>query len=101
MPVIVATISPKPDKVDEVVAAFTAAIAEVHAEEGCERYALHRSGDKLVMIEKWSTDEAMRAHGTGEPYKRLGASLRDMVAGRPELMMLEPIPAGDPAKGQL
>ncbi|HET9690237.1 MAG TPA: putative quinol monooxygenase [Acidimicrobiales bacterium] len=101
MPVLVATITPKPDKVDEVVAAFREAVAEVHGEEGCELYALHRSGDKLVMVEKWASDDALRAHSTGEPYRALGKKLRDLVEGRPELMVLEPVPAGDATKGAL
>ena len=101
MPVLVATITPKADKVDEAIAAFTDAIAEVHAETGCELYALHRAGDKLVMVEKWASDADLAAHASGEPYKRLGGRLRDLVEGRPELLVLEPVPAGDAAKGAL
>ena len=34
--VVVATIKPLPEHRDEVIAAFTETIAQVHAEDGCE-----------------------------------------------------------------
>jgi len=40
--VVVATITPKPEHTDEVAAAFAGVIPQVHAEDGCELYALHR-----------------------------------------------------------
>jgi quinol monooxygenase YgiN len=100
VPVIVATVTPKPGKLEEVEAAFAETIPRVHEEQGCELYALHRSKDTLVMVEKWATDEDLAAHSTGEPYKALGMKLRELVEGRPALMVLEPVPAGG-AKGAL
>lgn len=102
MPVIVATITPKPEHVDEVVAAFEAYIPSVHTEPGCERYSLHRGDDgTLVMIEKWATDADLATHSTSDAYKAFGASLRDLVAARPDVKVLQAVPAGDGAKGAL
>lgn len=99
--VVVATIVPKPGKLEEVAAAFEAAIPAVHAEDGCELYALHRGEDKLVMIEKWATSEALTAHSGGETLKALGRQLRDLTAERPQTVLLESLPAGEAGKGTL
>jgi quinol monooxygenase YgiN len=40
-----------------VIAAFEAAIARVHDEPGVERYALHEERDRLVMIEKYESEQ--------------------------------------------
>ena len=57
---VVATVRPVPEHRDEVIAAFTEVIPAVHAEEGCELYALHEGDDRLVMIEKWTSADALR-----------------------------------------
>lgn len=60
--VIVATAFPIPEHKAEVVAAFEAAITRVHSEEaGCELYALHQGRDRLVVIEKYASDDAVAA----------------------------------------
>ena len=101
VPVLVATINPKPGMTDEVIAAFEEVIPEVHNEEGCELYALHRQGDTLVMIEKWSTDEALAAHGQGESLKALGRKLRELTADRGDLKVMQALPMGEASKGAL
>ena len=51
--VVVATITPQPEHAQAVRDAVLAAVPQVHAEEGCERYALHEARDgSLVMIEQ-------------------------------------------------
>jgi quinol monooxygenase YgiN len=49
--VVVVTAFPLPGHRTEVVAAFEAAITQVHGEPGVELYALHEGPDRLVMIE--------------------------------------------------
>jgi quinol monooxygenase YgiN len=99
--VVVATIVPKEGKMDEVEAAFAEAIPAVHGEDGCELYALHRKDDRLVMVEKWSSQEALGVHSQGETLKALGAKLRELVQSRMDVQVLTPVPAGDAAKGAL
>lgn len=101
MPVIVAIVTPKPDQIDAAAAVFTELIPQVHDEDGCERYALHRSKDKLVMIEKWASGEAIAAHGKGPALAELGQRLKDLTAEPMQLLMLDAVPAGDPVKGAL
>lgn len=101
MPVLVAIVSPKPGKIDEAADAFSAIIPAVHDEPGCELYALHRNADKLVMIEKWADAETLAAHGRAPALATLGAGLSDLVAEPMQLLILEPVPVGDPAKGAL
>ena len=46
----------------EVIAAFTAAITRVHHEPGVELYALHEGPGRLVMIEKYESEQARSEH---------------------------------------
>ena len=100
--VVAATITPQSEHADADREAVLAAVPQVHAEEGCERYALHEARDgSLVMIEQWASPEALAAHGKGEPFTELSRQLEGKLAGAPELQVLSPLPAGDDAKGVL
>ena len=99
--VVVATIKPLPEHRDEVIAAFSETTAQVHAEDGCELYALQQADDRLIMVEKWASREALAAHSRGAALAALNPRLAGKVAGPSEVIVLEPVPAGDPAKGQL
>jgi quinol monooxygenase YgiN len=99
--VVVATITPVPEYRDEVIEAFTATIPQVHAEEGCELYALHQDDDRLIMIEKWTSAEALAAHSRGAALAAMNPRLAGKTAGRTEVIVLHAVPAGDAAKGAL
>jgi|SRR5580698_6668050 quinol monooxygenase YgiN len=99
--VVVATIVPLPEHRDEVIAAFTETVGLVHAEDGCELYTLNEAPDRLIMIEKWASAEALRVHGKAAALTALGPKLAGKVSGPPEVIVLQQVPAGDPAKGQL
>jgi quinol monooxygenase YgiN len=99
--VVVATIIPLPEHRDEVIAVLTATIPKVHAEDGCELYALHQAGDRLMMIEKWASPEALNAHRRGAALAAMNPQLAGKVAGPAEVIVLQALPAGDPPKGQL
>jgi quinol monooxygenase YgiN len=103
MPVIVvATIRPLPQYRDEVTTAMLAAVEQVHGEDGCELYALHRDDDRLVMIERWAGPAALQAHSTASAaLQRLSADLDGKLEAPLDVVVLEPVPGGDPAKGQL
>ena len=74
--VVVATITPKPEHTDEVAAAFAEIIPQVHAEDGCELYALHRADDRLIMIERWASADALAVHSRGAALAVLNPKLR-------------------------
>jgi quinol monooxygenase YgiN len=100
--VVVATVHPIAEHRDEVLAAFVDAIGHVHAEDdGCELYALHEGPDRLVMIEKWSSAEALKAHGATDVLKTLGAALAGKTVGALDVQVLTPHPAGTAELGTL
>jgi quinol monooxygenase YgiN len=102
-PVIVtAYFRPAPGQHDRVVEALRPAIAAVHAEPGCELYAIHDASDgTIVMIEKWTTAAALDEHGSGEAVRTLRANLEGLLDAPVEVTRLSPIPAGTPQQGQL
>ena len=99
--VIVATIVPVTEHRDAVRAAVTTAAEQVHDEPGCELYAVHEAADRLVLVEKWESPEALAAHREGAALAALGGALRGKVTGAPDVVLLQAVPAGQTAKGQL
>lgn len=99
--VVVASFTAKPESADTVRAACEKAIADVHCEPGCQLYSLHRTGDTFVFIEQWADAEALKAHSTAPAVGVLFAAIGEHLDGAPDIKMLEPLPAGDAAKGQL
>jgi quinol monooxygenase YgiN len=101
--IIVATAVPLPEHRDEVIAAFEKAQEAVHAaEDGCLLYALHEApnGD-LVMIEKYTDQDAVKAHTSSPDLAALVADLKGKLAGPMDVKFLTPRPAGSPDKGAL
>ncbi|MBW0011712.1 putative quinol monooxygenase, partial [Mycobacterium sp.] len=72
-----------------------------HDEPGCQLYSLHQSGETFVFVEQWADPEALKAHGTSPAIGKMFAAAGEHLAGAPDIKRLEPIPAGDPDKGQL
>ena len=97
--VVVATLTPRPGEMEAVREAILAAVPQVHAEPGCELYALHEADGTFVMVERWESPEALAVHGTAEALTTLGGRLQGKLAGAPEVVRLTPVPAGDPGKG--
>lgn len=98
---VIATITPKPERFDAVREAFEQTIPLVHEEPGCELYALYASKTALVMVERWADAAALNAHGSGETFTGLVARVQDDLAVPFDVQVVRPVPAGDPAKGQL
>lgn len=103
MPVIVtAVFTPKEGAFDDVVAALSPAITEVHEEPGCLLYAIHEHPNgQILMVEKWETAELLDSHGEGEAVKRLNAALEGLLEEPVEVTRLAPIPAGTQHQGTL
>ncbi|KKE98488.1 putative quinol monooxygenase [Mycolicibacterium obuense] len=99
--VVVATMTAKPDSVDAVRDACTKAIEAVHDEPGCELYALHEADGTFVFVEQWADAEALQAHGAAPAVGTLFGTIGEHLDGAPDIKMLAPVVAGDPAKGQL
>jgi quinol monooxygenase YgiN len=102
MPVVViATMTVKPESVDTVRDILTAAVKEVHEEPGCQLYSLHQSGETFVFIEQWTDEDALKVHSTAPAIGKLFAATGEHLTGPPDIKTLQPIPGGDPDKGQL
>lgn len=99
--VVVASFTAKPESTAVVRSACTAAIEAVHDEPGCELYSLHQTGDTFVFIEQWADADALKVHGTAPAIGALFGAIGEHLSGAPDIKMLEPVPAGNPAKGQL
>ncbi|MEY9876190.1 quinol monooxygenase YgiN [Streptacidiphilus sp. MAP12-33] len=98
--VVTAVVHPNPGKLEEALAAYAKYIEAVHAEPGCELYALHTDGSSIVVIEKWATRADLDAHAAGAVLAELGPVL-DALRERPaDVTVLEARPAGG-GKGAL
>lgn len=99
--VVVATMTAKPESVEAVRKACTDAIEEVHGEPGCELYSLHETDRTFVFVEQWADADALQAHSRAPSVATLFGAIGEHLDGAPDVKMLQPVVAGDPAKGQL
>ena len=91
---VLAIITAKPGMRDKILAAFHANMPAVHAEDGCIEYAPAVDADgfgafqtkfgpeSFVVIEKWATADALKAHSAAPHMAAYGAKTREMVASR-------------------
>jgi quinol monooxygenase YgiN len=91
---VLAFITAKPGLRERVLEAFRANMPAVHAEDGCIEYgpAVDADGfggfqttigpDAFVVIEKWASVEALRAHAAAPHMAAYAARTKDMVASR-------------------
>jgi quinol monooxygenase YgiN len=102
--VVVAIVRPRPGFEARVEEAFLGLVAPTHAEDGCELYALHRDRNapgRLVFVERWSSLAALQAHAGSEHLAANAERVADMLESPVEVMVLDPLPGGDPVKGVL
>lgn len=88
---VIAIITAKPGQRDAVLAAFNANVPAVRAEKGCIEYGAARDTgtspakfgeDSFVVIEKWESQEALRAHAASPHMAAYGARTKDLLASR-------------------
>lgn len=102
--VVVATAEAAAGQEEKVEHAFRAAVRAVHAEPGCELYALHRdprSPSTFVMVEKWASAEALRVHSKSAALAELGPALDGLLAKPLDVRTLTPLPDGDERLGRV
>ncbi len=99
---IVATMFPVDGQRAEVIAALEEAIESVHANDaGCELYAMQEGDDRIVMIEKWASQEAIQEHSKSPGLQRLVARLEGKLVTPMDVQLLTPHPAGTAQQGTL
>ena len=91
---VVAIITAKPGMRAQILEAFRANMPAVHAEQGCIEYgpAIDAEGvgsfqtkfgaDTFVVIEKWESLDALKAHGASPHMAAYAAKTRDLIASR-------------------
>jgi quinol monooxygenase YgiN len=100
---VVATIAAKPGKEDAVESLLKNLILPTHQEEGCLRYALHRSLQdpaRFVFVEQWENLTALQAH-LGSAHVAAAMIKKDELLSSIDIATYGPMPAGDRAKGRL
>ena len=89
--VVTAVITPAPGRLEEALAVYGRFVDAVHAEPGCELYALHSSGEQIVIIEKWASRADLDAHAKGPVLAELGPALEGLRGGPSTVTVLEPV----------
>ncbi|HEY7992463.1 MAG TPA: putative quinol monooxygenase [Stellaceae bacterium] len=88
---VIAIITAKPGQRATVLAAFNANVPAVRAEQGCIEYgAAVDTGtspakfgeDAFVVVEKWASPDALRAHAASPHMAAYAAKTKDLLAGR-------------------
>ena len=90
---VLAVITTKPGKRDEVLANFKANVPAVHAEDGCIEYgavvdcaeagfATPYGSGSFVVVEKWASLDHLKAHSTAPHMKAYGEKNKDLLADR-------------------
>ncbi len=99
---VLAMITAKPGQRDALLDAFNANVPAVRAEEGCIEYGAAADVDVLgrfqvmlgpdgvVVIEKWASGEALKAHAASPHMAAYAAKTKDMIASR-AIHVLSPV----------
>jgi quinol monooxygenase YgiN len=99
---VIAVITAKPRKREALLQAFRANVPAVHAEKGCIEYGAAVDADNalpiqtkwgpdtFLVIEKWDSMEALKAHAAAPHMAAYGAKTRDMITSR-VIHILSPI----------
>ena len=91
---VLAVITAKPGMRDAILQAFRANVPAVRAEQGCIEYGAavdaepalkfqtQYGPDAFVVIEKWESTEALKAHAAAPHMAAYAAKTKDMIASR-------------------
>jgi quinol monooxygenase YgiN len=91
---VLAVITAKPGKRAELLEAFQGNVPNVHAEDGCIEYVATvdaedagdvqtRFGpDTFVVVEKWASLDALKAHAAAPHMTAYAAKTKDLIASR-------------------
>ena len=91
---VIAVITAKPGKREEILKHFRANVPAVHAERGCIEYgaAIDAEGapaiqakwgvDTFLVVEKWESMDALKAHAAAPHMAAYAAKTRELIASR-------------------
>lgn len=93
---VIAKLTARSGRRDELVAALAPLSEAVEGEEGTQIYAVHLdAGDADVVwfYELYTDQDALAAHSGSEAMKAAGGALGELLAGAPEITLLSPVRA--------
>ena len=91
---VIAIITARPGKRAEVLKAFNANVPAVRAEKGCIEYGAavdaeaalpvqtRYGADTFVVVEKWESMDALKAHAAAPHMAAYGAKTKELLASR-------------------
>ena len=91
---VVAVITAKPGKREEILQQFRANVPAVRAEKGCVEYGpavdadpapslqTRYGADTFVVLEKWESMDALKAHAAAPHMAAYAAKVKDLIASR-------------------
>jgi len=91
---VVAVITAKPGKREDILQHFRANVPAVRAEQGCIEYgpavdavpapAMQTpfGADSFVVLEKWESMDALKAHAAAPHMAAYAAKVKDLIASR-------------------
>ena len=86
---VIATFLLQPEKADEAIAVATELVQATRQEQGCKQYDLIQSTvntNQLVILEGWTSQEALDVHSASEHFTRLVPLLVDMCMEPPSVV---------------
>ena len=91
---VIAILTAKPGKRDEILRHFRANVPAVRAEKGCIEYGAavdadpalpvqtRYGADAFVVVETWESMEALKAHAAAPHMAAYGAKTKELLASR-------------------
>jgi quinol monooxygenase YgiN len=93
---VIAKLTAQPGKRDELVAVLSAQVDLVATEAGTLIYALHtdlKDEQAVWFYELYTDGDALSFHGGTDAMKALGPKIAPLLAGRPEIIRMNPVVA--------
>jgi len=91
---VIAKLPIKEGKMEEIIQAFKELMVQVAKEEGTVAYTINRSQatpNTLVVMERYKDKSALDAHSSSPHFKAFLPKSGALMAGRPEITVLEEI----------
>ncbi|MFG1480051.1 putative quinol monooxygenase [Xanthobacter sp. V4C-4] len=91
---LIAYLEARPGAEPALIAAITAILPAVLAEDGCLDYRAHllaQASGTVVMYERWRDQQAFEAHAAGPAFTGLAARFDDLLGAPLRLEFLDPL----------
>lgn len=93
---VIAKLPVQEGKAEETITAIKALMKKVATEEGTLLYSLNRKSsdpNTLIFVERYKDKAALAAHGATPHFKEFSGKLATVLAGKPEITVLDELEA--------